>query len=100
MLCHVPEENQAVAGRQRIRVFEIELVLSVRIFMIEGIQIPSQAVDAAGNLVEPGEVVEETSHIVAGLQQFIVRIWDSERAIAELLEKINFALDPKIEPVA
>ena len=60
-------------------------------------QIPSQRLHAAGDFVEPCEIVEKAADVVTGLRQLVVWIWDGKRAVSALLEHIDLAFDPEVE---
>ena len=100
VLRHHAEEGQPVAGRERVGVLEVELELAVRILVVERVQIPAEIVDRGRDLVEPGEVVDEAAHVVAGFHEFIVRDRRVQRAVGGLAQEEDLALDAEVEAEA
>ena len=99
VLGHVAEEGQPVAGGQRVGILEVELELAMRIFMVKGIQVPAQAIDGRGHLVEPAEAVGEAAHVVAGLGELVLGVRHRQLAGLVLLEQEDLALDAQVQSI-
>ena len=100
VLGHEAEENEAVAHGEAVGVFEVELELRVRVFVVEGIEVPTEVIDGGGHFVQPGVAVEEALHVVAGLGEVVIGVGDFERAAGGVFDDVEFALDAEVEAEA
>ena len=100
VLRHHPEKDVAIAHRQRVGVFEIEFELRIRVLVVETVKVPAEGVDRRGHLVEPGETIDETLHVVATLDEIVVGVGHAQPALFVQLHDVDLALDAEIEAEA
>ena len=97
---HGAQEGIAVAGRDHITVGKIEFELAVGVFVIKGVYVPAEVVHAGDHPVDPAEVVQKTTRVVAGLFQLVFRVRHAQRAVFVLAQQKHFGLDAEVHAKA
>ena len=94
---HQPKEGEAVGHRQGIRVFEIGLELPGRILLVEGENVPAEAVHGFDDLLHDRKAGQHGPDVVGRFIQGVCQPKRRESAAFRLAEQEEFRFDAEIE---
>ena len=101
MLRHQPEDDHAVGHRQRVGVGEVELVLPVAAFVVEGVDTPAELVHVVDHRLEEGVRLHGGVEVVsAGGQVDGVVGHEGDPVAVHLPQDVELGLDSHVHDVA
>ena len=94
---HQAEEDVAVGHREGVDVAEVDLELADAVLVVEGVDVPAEAVHGADELAHPAHVVEHAGDVVGRLREMLAVRQRAEGAERIVLQYEELGLHAEVE---
>jgi len=91
------EQDDVIGGRQRIGILEIDLILSVRVLMVDLIDVDTQYLQAFRHTLKKGADARKTAIVVSRLLQAVGIVERCDGAVRSTLQQAEFRFNAGIE---